>query len=44
MFATLLVLGTGLGLVIATLGHPKIGGALLGSTCQSDDADLNERF
>ncbi|MEM1150370.1 MAG: hypothetical protein AAGI03_07410 [Pseudomonadota bacterium] len=44
MFAALLVLGTAAGLVIATLGHPRIGGALLGSNCRSDDAERNEGF
>ncbi|MEM1106545.1 MAG: hypothetical protein AAGH87_09165 [Pseudomonadota bacterium] len=42
MFAALLVLGAVGGLVIATLGHPRIGGALLGSRRRSDDPDLNE--
>lgn len=44
MFATLLVLGAAAGLVIATLGHPRIGGAILGSNCRSDDPDRNEEF
>ena len=44
MFATLLLLGAVSGLVIATLGHPRIGGMLLGSKCRSDDADINEGF
>jgi len=44
MFGTLLLLGTAAGLVIAALGHPRIGGMLLGSNCRSDDADINEGF
>ncbi|MEM9739633.1 MAG: hypothetical protein AAF829_07165 [Pseudomonadota bacterium] len=44
MFAALLILGMALGLVIALLGHPAIGGAILGSKRRSDDHDLNEGF
>lgn len=45
MFTTLIVIGAILGLVIALLGHPKIGGMLLGGRRDgTDDHDVNEGF
>ncbi|MEL6569723.1 MAG: hypothetical protein AAFQ22_15005 [Pseudomonadota bacterium] len=44
MFATLIGLGFVSGLVIALLGHPGIGGAILSGRPRSDDHDLNDGY
>ncbi|MCI4644293.1 MAG: hypothetical protein MRY64_05870 [Hyphomonadaceae bacterium] len=45
LFTVMIVVGAILGLVIALLGHPKIGGMLLGGRRDvSDDHDVNEGF
>lgn len=42
MFGALMIIGLGLGMVIALLGHPKIGAMVLGGRCRSADHKLNE--
>jgi hypothetical protein len=45
LFKLVMVIGVVLGLVIAALGHPKIGGMLLGGRRDgTDDHDINEGF
>ena len=45
LFKIVMAVGIVLGLVIALLGHPKIGGMLLsGRRDGTDDHDINEGF
>lgn len=44
LFSAILSIGLGLGLAIAALGHPSIGGALLGTRRRTDDHRENEGF
>ena len=45
LFKLVMLIGIVLGLVIAALGHPKIGGLLLGGRRDgTDDHNVNEGF